>query len=339
MTVDKEHLYEAIPCGCVSFRTDGKIVSINQTLLSWLDMQEADVVDQKRFSDLLSVGGKLYYQMVLLPQLFREGEVNEINFDIKVNDYSMFPSLCNAVVTTPPGSDQQIVIASILKINDRKKLEAELKKEKRIAEEQNKRFETMANVIPNIIFTALPNGEPNFANKRFFEELNIAPSDLSTTSLLAICHPDEKEHLREKWKHAVQHKDNMDAEVRMLVRNNEYCWYLLRAVPYLDSVGNVLQWFGSCTDIHEHKEKERQMLENLNASLTEASEIINQHVQTLDEISYYQSHQVRKPLANILALINIMADDANAAEIKDTFLPMLLHSAEELDRVVKSIVG
>jgi len=56
----------------------------------------------------------------------------------------------------------------------------------------------------------------------------------------------------------------------------------------------------------------------------------------LNQISYMQSHMVRKPLANILGLANVMNNmevDHNLNGIKN----MMVNSAKELDDVIKSI--
>lgn len=55
-----EDLYESAPCGYLSTLLDGTIAKINTTLLNWLGHQRGDLVGRKTFSDLLTVGGRLY---------------------------------------------------------------------------------------------------------------------------------------------------------------------------------------------------------------------------------------------------------------------------------------
>src|ERR1700685_2048757 len=69
-----EDLYENAPCGYLSTRLDGRIAKINRTLLTWLGYQAGDLVGRRYFSDLLNVGGRLYYETHLAPLLSMQGE-------------------------------------------------------------------------------------------------------------------------------------------------------------------------------------------------------------------------------------------------------------------------
>lgn len=164
-----EFLYENSPCGHISFLPDGTIFRVNKTMLNWIGLNSEEIVGKKKFHDILSVGGKLYYQMVVLSLLNRQGFINEINFDIDLKNGTTFPSLVNAVNIKNDDGKIISVNVSILKITDRKKYESELLRSKQFAEEERKRFESLSNIIPEIIWTALANGNVNFMNERFFE--------------------------------------------------------------------------------------------------------------------------------------------------------------------------
>ena len=60
------------------------------------------------------------------------------------------------------------------------------------------------------------------------------------------------------------------------------------------------------------------------------------HAETqLEEIGFIQSHVVRKPLANILGLVELLKTDGHSDEILD----LLASSAQDLDKVVNEISG
>ncbi|MBN9296418.1 MAG: PAS domain S-box protein [Filimonas sp.] len=66
---------------------------------------------------------------------------------------------------------------------------------------------------------------------------------------------------------------------------------------------------------------------------------INRQIQQFKEITWMQSHELRRPLANIMGLSSLLnAEPANEALIHDT-LPLLQKSCEELDTIVKNIVA
>lgn len=62
-----EELYEQAPCGYLSTLMDGTIAKINTTLLEWLGLERSQVVGRMRFTDLLTVGGKLYHETHFAP--------------------------------------------------------------------------------------------------------------------------------------------------------------------------------------------------------------------------------------------------------------------------------
>jgi PAS domain S-box-containing protein len=333
-----EFVYENAPCGHMSFLPDGTVFRINRTLLNWIGLDREEIVGKKKFHDVLSVGGKLYYQMVVLPLLNRQGFINEINFDIDLKNGNAFPSLVNAI--TIKGDDGKTVvgiIASILKITDRKKYESELLRSKQFAEEERKRFESLSNIIPEIIWTALADGNINFMNQRFFEYFRKTDEIPRKTALLHLIHPPYRKKLLRNWVETVKNGEKFEAEVLLKNRLNSYEWFLVRAVPYKNANEEVSMWFGSCTNINEHKKQQLLAVKNLNISLTEASEMISSKEKTLEDIAYSQSHLVRRPLANIIGLVEMLSttDESSA---NNTIVAMLKQSAAELDEMVKDIV-
>ena len=332
-----EFLYENSPCGIVSFFPDGTIFRINKTLLNWIGLSSEEIVGQKKFHDILSVGGKLYYQMVALPLLNRQGFINEINFDIDLKNGTTFPSLVNAVIIKGDDGKTIAIHATVLKITDRKKYESELLRSKQFAEEERKRFESLSNIIPEIIWTALANGNINFMNERFFEYFKYANISSKKSALIQLFHPQQWKEIFKLWVEAVKNGEKFEAEVLLKKHSGNFEWFLIRAVPYKNSNDQIAMWFGSCTNVHEHVMQQKLAVENLNYSLSKASDIISSKEKTLEEIAYSQSHLVRRPLANIIGLVE-MLEATEETSANNAIVAMLKQSAAELDVTVKAIV-
>jgi len=337
LLLDTEFLYENSPCGHLSFYPGEPIVKINQTLLDWIELSHDEVVQQKKFQDILSTGGKLYYQMVILPLLNRQGFVNEINFDIAIKNGTSFPCLFNAFCIKADDGKAIAVHATVLKITDRKKYESELLRSKQFAEEERKRFESLSNIIPEIIWTALANGSVNFMNERFFEYFKGTDTTPRKTSLLHLIHPQDRKKLLKHWIEAVKNGEKFEAEALLKNQLINHEWFIIRAVPYKTPNGNVEMWFGSCTNINEHKKQQLMAVENLNNSLSKASDMISIKDKTLEDIAYSQSHLVRRPLANIIGLVE-MLENTDEPSSNNSIVEMLKQSAEELDEMIKDIV-
>ena len=95
-----EDLYEHAPCGYLSTLLDGRIVKINATLLDWLGYRRADLVGRRHFSDLLTVGGRLYHETHFAPLLRMQGEISGIALELKAADGSRLPVLVTSTVKT-----------------------------------------------------------------------------------------------------------------------------------------------------------------------------------------------------------------------------------------------
>jgi PAS domain S-box-containing protein len=331
---DPEFLYENSPCGHLSFYPDLPIVKINKTLLSWLGLHYEDVVGQKKFQELLNVGGKLYFQMVVLPLINHKGSVNEINFEVDIKNGEKFSCLFNATSLKEDNGEQMVIHATILKITDRKKYESELLRSKQIAEEERKKFELLSNIIPEIIWTALANGSVNFLNERFFEYFNHRDILPRKTSILHLIHNKDFKRLAKLWLASIEQGTAFEAEVMLKKSTNKYEWFLVRAVPYRDASHQVSMWFGSCTNIDEHK---REQLETVK-SLNKASEVISEKDKRLEDIAYIQAHLVRRPLANIIGLVDILGSLDDDLTTQNYVLSMLKQSTTELDNMVKEVM-
>jgi PAS domain-containing protein len=77
-----EELYDMAPCGYLSTAPNGRIIRVNQTFAEWTDYHPEELIGRKRFLDLLTVGGKVFYDTHFSLMLRMHGYVNEIALDV-----------------------------------------------------------------------------------------------------------------------------------------------------------------------------------------------------------------------------------------------------------------
>jgi PAS domain S-box-containing protein len=94
---DAEDLYEHAPCGYLSIVPDGIVAKVNETFLRWIGFTRREIVGSRRFIDLLTVGGRIFYETHFQPLLQMQGFVREIAFDVVRRDAQPLPVLVNAV--------------------------------------------------------------------------------------------------------------------------------------------------------------------------------------------------------------------------------------------------
>jgi sigma-B regulation protein RsbU (phosphoserine phosphatase) len=136
-----EELYENAPCGYLSTLMDGTIAKINTTLLDWLGLERDAVVGRTRFTDLLTVGGKLYHETHFAPLLRMQGEINGIALEIKQADGGRIPVLVSSLVKHGSGGEPLLIRTTVFDARDRRAYEQELLRARREAEQARKQAE------------------------------------------------------------------------------------------------------------------------------------------------------------------------------------------------------
>jgi PAS domain S-box-containing protein len=167
-------------------------------------------------------------------------------------------SLVQIALTVSPIRDEsgRIIGASKIArdITEQKRLHAALG-----ASEE--RFRNLANAVPDIVWTAAPDGSITFANDRWFRFCGIAPEQNERDWPELVLHPDDRERCIQEWTRAVREGTDYEIEVRNRRHDGEYRWFLTRASPIRDPEGRITAWFGSTTDIHDRKQtEERQQI-------------------------------------------------------------------------------
>jgi len=73
-----------------------------------------------------------------------------------------------------------------------------------------------------------------------------------------LFHPDDQGRTWARWHHALVTGEAYEIEYRLRHRSGEYRWVLGRALPVRGEQGEIERWFGTCTDIHELKKRNRR---------------------------------------------------------------------------------
>jgi signal transduction histidine kinase/ActR/RegA family two-component response regulator len=89
--------FENAPCGLIVSSTDGAILRANAAICDWLGYREAELVGHKRVHDLLSIGGRLFFQTHCGPLLSIQGSIAEVQLEILTRERTRLPVLINII--------------------------------------------------------------------------------------------------------------------------------------------------------------------------------------------------------------------------------------------------
>jgi PAS domain S-box-containing protein len=121
------------------------------------------------------------------------------------------------------------------------------------------RYASLANVVPQLIWTTNAAGEIEYVNDRWVAYTGY---DLGTTrdgGWRAAIHPDQEVVILDRWRHSLRTGDPFAAEYRLREgATSRYRWYLVNAVPARGARGEILAWIGTCTDVDAQKRLEER---------------------------------------------------------------------------------
>lgn len=122
------------------------------------------------------------------------------------------------------------------------------------------RLQSMFDSVPDIAWSAAPDGTFDMFNARWTELTGLAPPKTVEDWRPAV-HPDDFEPSVAKFGEAVSQATMFEYEWRMKLPDNSYRWMLTRAVPSSGDPENA-RWFGTITDIHDRYviSQERELL-------------------------------------------------------------------------------
>ncbi len=115
-------------------------------------------------------------------------------------------------------------------------------------------FRTLAEAIPQIVWTAEPDGELDYYNQRWYDYTGMTPEQTRGWGWKPVIHPEDLDACIARWISAFTRGHPYEVEYRFKRHSdNSYRWHLGRATPLRDDTGSIIKWFGTCTDIDDQK--------------------------------------------------------------------------------------
>jgi PAS domain S-box-containing protein len=213
------------------------------------------------------------------------------------------------------------------------------------------RFRTLAEAMPQLVWSAGPDGAHDYFNQRFLDYTGAARGQPDTATWLQSMHPDDREKALARWRHSVATGEPFEIEYRRTRPDGEWRWLLGRALPLRDEQGHVIRWLGTSTDIEEQmrtvrelraaQDEVRRLNQGLEQRVQERTAQLQEANRELESFSYSVSHDLRAPLRHVTGFAQLLQKRAGAQldETSRGYLKTILESAQQGGQLVDDLLA
>ncbi len=119
--------------------------------------------------------------------------------------------------------------------------------------ESEDRFRAVADNMDQLAWTCDSLGNVTWYNQRWLDYTGMAFDDMKGWDWSKVQHPDHLARVVSRVERSVLTGEPWEETFPLRGKDGEYRWFLSRSVPIRDGDGNILQWFGTNTDITERR--------------------------------------------------------------------------------------
>ncbi|WP_051718900.1 ATP-binding protein [Hymenobacter sp. IS2118] len=337
-------LIEQMSEGALLLAEDATVMYCNAGLAELLGRPLAEVMGSG-FDDFVPTPSKEYWAGLVrqgwegkskgeLPLQTSTGALVPFSVSMNVLQFNDTPVL--AVIVTNLSAQREItaIRAQVAEQNallDRKN--EELKREEAarlVGERAAAEASRMLEGISQIAWTTNALGEHTYRNRRWYDYIGQeqSPDNAFGRSWRERLHPDDAGATLARWQHSLQTGQPYEVECRIRNAAGGYRWLLGRAQASHNEQGEIMQWIGTYTDIHEHK----QALERIDLGqrqLRDNNEQLTRVNVDLDNFIYTASHDLKAPISNIEGLLHALLVELPPATVRTEPVQPLLHLMQD----------
>ena len=186
--------------------------------------------------------------------------------------------------------------------------------EEAYTDDRERQLRALADAIPLIVWTADPNGELDYYNRQWELYTGFTTEETRGWAWGQVLHPDDLQPCIDRWTEAFTSGEPYEIEYRLKRADGIYRWHLGRATPFKSETGQILKWFGTCTDIDE----QAQDRERLNQAYSEIEKVVEARTAELAAANQMLTRQneVRKAAVDALQQDSVRLNEIITTQYK-----------------------
>jgi PAS domain S-box-containing protein len=123
-------------------------------------------------------------------------------------------------------------------------------------EHDEERFRLICNTMPQLVWTATPDGLIDFYNTRWYEYTGLPRGEGLGNGWKQAFHPDDLPEAEKRWALSIETGRPYTVEYRCRSAAGEWRWFIGRALPLRNrSSDNIDKWFGMVSSVHDYMQR------------------------------------------------------------------------------------
>ncbi len=134
-----------------------------------------------------------------------------------------------------------------------------------------RRYRLLAEAMPHIVWIADEAGQIDYLNRAWYDYVGHAPQGTIATAWMIALHPEDREPSLRAWSASLESGRPYEIQCRLRrASDGMYRWHVARAMPTSDEHGRIVEWIGSCSDIHDYRiaSETRAILDTIGSIVT-----------------------------------------------------------------------
>ncbi|MXO66130.1 PAS domain S-box protein [Altericroceibacterium endophyticum] len=131
-------------------------------------------------------------------------------------------------------------------------------RDKRLRESEQ-RFRMLAENISQLAWISDSEGNLSWYNRRWYDYTGTTLEEMKGLGWTKVHHPDHVDRVVKHFRDSLTKGEVWEDTFPLRSRHGDFRWYLSRAKPIRNAEGEIIQWFGTNTDITEQREQAEQI--------------------------------------------------------------------------------
>ncbi len=259
----------------------------------------------------------------------------------------------------------------MIDISSRKNAEAEIK-------DSEERLRFMADTMPQLVWITRADGYHEYYNKHWYEYTGTKDGETDGAGWNNLFHASDRARARKVWRKSLETGEPYEIKYRLFhAPTQTYRWVIGRALPFRNEKGEIVKWYGTCTDIddsiqeiekrkllEEALKEEKTRLESRVSERTSQLKLTNEGLRQeikkrqkverklreygaelqrsnkeLEEFAYVSSHDLQEPLRKIQAFSDLLTEEyrEGLGEGKE-YLDRIQSSAQRMSTLIEDLL-